>query len=312
MLIPANERNRWLRAVWLHDALRDAPPEELEQWPRAPRVRRSSGTARPAPRGPRRRARLIGVCSMRCSYHSVGLAEWDMVGRILYCADYLDPGRPFRRERRATLAERYPTTWAVLREVARDRVADWSSPDGHSRSYRSLLEQSRRPRHPPRDRRGRLVLAGWRGLAVLAAASRARPGARLCGAAAAGADQVEVLNGTRRQGLARVATRVLREHGIDVVFFGNADSVTDSTRVAVRRGDPGRGKRSCRGARRRANQNPARHASSGGRDGDRGQRLPAESSVASVVLSTPRSPYPSRSSPVSPGRSNAPAASSAW
>ena len=53
---------------------------------------------------------------------------------------------------------------------------------------------------------------------------------------------VEVLNGTRRQGLARVATRVLREQGIDVVFFGNADTTTDSTRVYVRRGDPGRGK----------------------------------------------------------------------
>jgi hypothetical protein len=53
---------------------------------------------------------------------------------------------------------------------------------------------------------------------------------------------VEVLNGTRRQGLARVATRVLRERGVDVVFFGNADSVADSTRVFVRRGDPGRGK----------------------------------------------------------------------
>lgn len=53
---------------------------------------------------------------------------------------------------------------------------------------------------------------------------------------------VEVLNGTRRQGLARVATRVLRERGVDVVFFGNADSASDSTRVLVRRGDPGRGK----------------------------------------------------------------------
>jgi hypothetical protein len=53
---------------------------------------------------------------------------------------------------------------------------------------------------------------------------------------------VEVLNGTRRQGLARVATRVLRERGVDVVFFGNADSLADSTRVLVRRGDPGRGK----------------------------------------------------------------------
>jgi 2-keto-3-deoxy-L-rhamnonate aldolase RhmA len=53
---------------------------------------------------------------------------------------------------------------------------------------------------------------------------------------------VEVLNGTRRQGLARVATRALRERGIDVVFFGNADTAADSTRVLVRRGDPARGK----------------------------------------------------------------------
>lgn len=53
---------------------------------------------------------------------------------------------------------------------------------------------------------------------------------------------VEVLNGTKRQGLARVATRALRQQGIDVVFFGNADAAADSTRVLVRRGDPGRGK----------------------------------------------------------------------
>jgi hypothetical protein len=53
---------------------------------------------------------------------------------------------------------------------------------------------------------------------------------------------VEVLNGTRRQGLARVATRALRQQGIDVVFFGNADAAADSTRILVRRGDPGRGK----------------------------------------------------------------------
>jgi LytR cell envelope-related transcriptional attenuator len=53
---------------------------------------------------------------------------------------------------------------------------------------------------------------------------------------------VEVLNGTKRQGLARVATRVLREQGIDVVFFGNADALTDSTQVVVRRGPISRGK----------------------------------------------------------------------
>lgn len=52
---------------------------------------------------------------------------------------------------------------------------------------------------------------------------------------------VEVLNGTRRAGAARVATRILRRQGLDVVFFGNADRRADSTRVIVRRGDPGRG-----------------------------------------------------------------------
>jgi hypothetical protein len=50
--------------------------------------------------------------------------------------------------------------------------------------------------------------------------------------------QVEVLNGSRRQGAARTATRMLRREGLDVVFLGNADSMADSTRVIVRRGDP--------------------------------------------------------------------------
>jgi HD superfamily phosphohydrolase YqeK len=57
-------------------------------------------------------------------YHSIGLAEWDMVGRMLYCADYLDPGRPFDAERRAALADELPREPArVLREVARARLA---------------------------------------------------------------------------------------------------------------------------------------------------------------------------------------------
>ena len=51
---------------------------------------------------------------------------------------------------------------------------------------------------------------------------------------------VEVLNGTRRQGVARTATRMLRSHGVDVVFLGNADSTEVLTRIIVRRGDPGR------------------------------------------------------------------------
>lgn len=53
---------------------------------------------------------------------------------------------------------------------------------------------------------------------------------------------VEVLNGTTRSGIARSATRRLRRHGLDVVYFGNAEERVDSTRVVVRRGDPARGR----------------------------------------------------------------------
>lgn len=47
---------------------------------------------------------------------------------------------------------------------------------------------------------------------------------------------VEVLNGSRRPGLARLGARRLRRHGLDVVYFGNADSTVDSTQVILRRG----------------------------------------------------------------------------
>lgn len=53
--------------------------------------------------------------------------------------------------------------------------------------------------------------------------------------------RVEVLNGTSRPGLARTATRTLRQQGLDVVFFGTGASA-DSTRIFVRRGDPGQGR----------------------------------------------------------------------
>lgn len=50
---------------------------------------------------------------------------------------------------------------------------------------------------------------------------------------------VEVLNASGRPGLARVAARMLRRQGIDVVGVGNAPGsqrALDSTRIVVRRG----------------------------------------------------------------------------
>lgn len=49
---------------------------------------------------------------------------------------------------------------------------------------------------------------------------------------------VEVLNGTRIDGLARAATRRLRRRGIDVVYFGTAaEDTVETTLIVVRRGD---------------------------------------------------------------------------
>jgi LytR cell envelope-related transcriptional attenuator len=55
---------------------------------------------------------------------------------------------------------------------------------------------------------------------------------------------VEVLNASGRSGDARLATRLLRHAGIDVVYFGNAgESGLDSTRIIVRRGSEQVGQR---------------------------------------------------------------------
>lgn len=51
---------------------------------------------------------------------------------------------------------------------------------------------------------------------------------------------VEVLNASGRVGLARAATRRLRDAGLDVVYFGNDDANDlDSTAVLLRRGGAG-------------------------------------------------------------------------
>ena len=133
--VPESERNRWLRAVWLHDALRDAPVEELVRWapstPGPPELLHGpASAARAKSEGETDRGVLDAV-----RYHSLGLAEWDMVGRTLYCADYLEPGRKHEREWRAELAERFSSEPAlVLRQVARARVGHMVS------SGRVLLE----------------------------------------------------------------------------------------------------------------------------------------------------------------------------
>jgi hypothetical protein len=80
-----------------------------------------------------------------------------------------------------------------------------------------------------------LLVAGV-GLALIPR-SRPTPAVQESIPAPRGRVTVEVLNGTRRQGAARTATRILRRRGLDVVFLGNADSMAGATRVVARRGD---------------------------------------------------------------------------
>ena len=112
------ERDRWLRAGWLHDALRDAPAaDELAHGPLA--------AERAAADGERDRGVLDAV-----RFHSVGYAGWDDAGRMLYLADHLEPGRAHDAAARAALAARVPAEAdAVLREVAQRRIA-WTVRSG--------------------------------------------------------------------------------------------------------------------------------------------------------------------------------------
>ena len=109
---PDAERARWLRAGWLHDALRDAPAaDELAHGPMA--------AERAARAGETDRGVLDAV-----RYHSLGYAGWDDVAKMLYLADYLEPGRAFDREGRASLAARVPQGRdTVLQQVAARRIA---------------------------------------------------------------------------------------------------------------------------------------------------------------------------------------------
>ncbi|MGE0355108.1 MAG: HD domain-containing protein [Gemmatimonadales bacterium] len=150
MGVPDSERNRWLRAAWLHDALRDAPPEELTRWAStAPGpmalLHGPASAARAKAEGEVDRGVLDAV-----RYHSVGLAESDMVGRVLYCADFLDPGRSFEPERRAALAQRLPKDLTgVLREIAALRMghiirSGWPIPEPTFRFWNSLCAHESR------------------------------------------------------------------------------------------------------------------------------------------------------------------------
>lgn len=107
--IGSTERQRWLRAGWLHDALRDASEDTLRQ------LLPDNFDPLPLLHGPAAAVRAIVEGEIdeevldAVRWHTVGNAGWGPTGRALYAADFLEPGRPFAREERALLAAAYPT-----------------------------------------------------------------------------------------------------------------------------------------------------------------------------------------------------------
>ncbi len=119
-----DELARWRRAAVLHDALRDADEAVLRRYPPLPdwplKTWHGPAAATAAARaGEHDRGILDAV-----RYHSFGYAGWDDVGKMLYLADYLEPARPYERERLDAFAARVPAApRTVLREVAAMRLA---------------------------------------------------------------------------------------------------------------------------------------------------------------------------------------------
>ena len=131
LALPADEASAWHDAGQFHDALRDAPEPEL---------RRLAGALPEYTvdmlHGPAAAVRLQQDGETRAElldairFHTVGSARWGRLGRALYMADYLEPGRKFSRADRAYLASQVPHDFdATFRQVLRNRL-EWSLREG--------------------------------------------------------------------------------------------------------------------------------------------------------------------------------------
>jgi 2-amino-4-hydroxy-6-hydroxymethyldihydropteridine diphosphokinase len=84
-----------------------------------------AAAARLATDGEKRRELLDAI-----RYHTVGSSAWGRLGRALYMADYLEPGRKYSRVDRAYLASQVPHDFdATFRQVLRARL-EWSLREG--------------------------------------------------------------------------------------------------------------------------------------------------------------------------------------
>jgi HD superfamily phosphohydrolase YqeK len=128
--LPERDRTAWHDAALWHDALRDAPDSVLRT------ITGDTKTDASLLHGPAAADRLAADGERRADvlsavrWHTTGSSNWEMTGRALYMADFLEPGRTFAGPERAYLAHQVPTDFAgTFRQVVRLRL-EWAIRDG--------------------------------------------------------------------------------------------------------------------------------------------------------------------------------------
>lgn len=131
MRLPPAEVRAFVDAGVLHDALRDAPEPELRAITgdntNPLGLLHGPAAACMLERDGERRTDVLDAVR----YHTVGNANWGTVGRALFMADFLEPGRKFMKQDRYFLALQVPTSFdTVFRQVVRMRL-EWTVREGN-------------------------------------------------------------------------------------------------------------------------------------------------------------------------------------
>lgn len=126
------EARDWHDAGVLHDALRDAPENRLRELVPRPdfmtEMLHGPAAAEMLEREGERRADMLDAIR----WHTVGSAAWGRLGRALFMADFLEPGRNFARADRAYLAKHVAADFdETFRQVLLMRI-DHALHEGHT------------------------------------------------------------------------------------------------------------------------------------------------------------------------------------
>ena len=130
--VSESEARDWRDAGLLHDALRDAPEEKLRALVPRPdfitEMLHGPAAAVMLERAGDARHEMLEAIR----WHTVGSAAWGRLGRALFMADFLEPGRNFMRADRAYLAAHVANDFdGTFRQVLRMRI-DHALREGHT------------------------------------------------------------------------------------------------------------------------------------------------------------------------------------